>query len=75
MNTSYGTSDSLKTLLQSIVSIPEAEWDWLAKELENKKYLPGDKLFELGGSDSALHYTIKAVSCGACCFKSYSQAY
>ncbi len=61
VNTLFETPDSLKILLQSIVPIPETEWDWLAKELINQKYLPGDKLFELGGSDSAVHFLCKGL--------------
>lgn len=56
VNAQHEASVDLKNLLQSIVPIPDSEWDWLAKKLKKRKYLQSDKLFKLDESDSSIHF-------------------
>jgi CRP-like cAMP-binding protein len=46
----------LRALLDSLEVMPADEWTWLAGRLLPRAYLPGQMLFECGGSDRAVHY-------------------
>lgn len=56
----YEGAKPLRNLLQSLVPLPNEEWNWLQAQLENRKHEPGDALFRPGDLDAGIHY----LQCG-----------
>ena len=56
MNTIVKSAKPLHDLLQSIISLPNEEWNWLQSSLITRKFNPGEILFKPGDLDAGIHY-------------------
>lgn len=51
-----GAAHDLQKLLNTIVPIPDGEWEWLAARFDCREYAAGDVLFRPGEADASIHY-------------------
>jgi len=49
-------AENLQKLLNTIVPIPDEEWEWLVANLGSRNYAAGDILFWPGEVDASIHY-------------------